>query len=370
MLHSLLDPLGKHYQGALFLEPFLEKLGLAGWLVDIHKARVRAEYKHMDLYISDDDKHIIIENKIYADDGDKQIERYIDELLKANVECEDIAVVYLSVDEKEPKPYSLGKWKINDKVLSKDGKQIRYKNITYKKEIVEWIQSCQERVKNITNLYAVLEFYKQCVEQITEGDKMSLEKLLNDKPEFIAIAAEIQRVRLEEISIEVLKQAVNDKDEFKGWKFFDSKEIVSYNTGGYTRTFAFGNEKHLNQCFKFMLALEKTRFDNKYIGFALFVKGECKGKEYNHFCGFKDNLPKALKLIIEKELDYKLTDSGWWLVDDNGRYDIDLTHENIDSYFKRLYEKVNALNDFLGEGEKQSGSEIAKLASEVKNASK
>lgn len=352
MLHSLLDPLGKHYQGALFLEPFLEKLDLAGWFVDIYKARVRAEYKHMDLYISDDDKHIIIENKIYADDGDKQIERYIDTLLNDNVECEDIAVVYLSVDEKEPKPYSLGKWEVKgdkEKYLICGDKKIVYRHITYKKEIVEWIQSCQERVKNITNLYVVLEFYKQCVKQITEGEKMSLEKLLNDKPEFIAIAAEIQRVRLEELSFKAFEQEFNNKPEFAEWKFIDKMKD--------SKVCGFCPQKYLNQCFQFMLTLEKTNF-NRYLGFRLHINGE-----------YAKDLPKRLKSIVETE-GFRLNYWGWWFVDENGKDMVDLTNESLDEYFERLYKKVNALNDFLGEGERQSGSEVAQLASEVKNVSK
>lgn len=365
MLHSLLNPLGKHYQGSLFLEPFLEKLNFN---IDTSKARIWTEYNHIDLYISDGDKHIIIENKIYADDGDKQIEKYIQKILDEGVECENINVVYLSIDEKEPKPESLGKWKINGKVLKKDGKEIRYKNITYKKDILEWIENCQAKVKNITNLYASFEFYKKCVEQITQGEQMSLEQFLKEKPEFIDIAAKIQGMNLEEISIELLKQEVADKPEFKGWKIFDESEIKSDRTSGYKRLFAFGNEKHLNQCFKFMLALEKTRFNNKYIGFALFIKNEYGSKVYNHFCGFKDDkLPQRLKMVIEKKKkEFKLNFWGWWLLDENGRYDVDLTSESLKDYFIKLYKKVDELNDFLGEEERRNDNEIARLASEVK----
>lgn len=363
MLHSLLDPQGKHYQKALFLEPFLEILNLQGFDIDASRARVFIEYKHIDLYISDGERHIIIENKVYTGDGEKQIERYIEQLLNEHIGCENIAVAYLSVDENDPSPNSLGEWKKKGEMLAKDGKQIRYKNITYKDGIIKWIENCQEKVKNITNLYASFEFYKKCVEQITKGKKMNLEEFLLENDEFIAVAAEIQRANLEEISIKAFKQKVLENGDFSSWKVFCEKDIKGFETGGYTRTFAFGNERHLNQCFKFMLTLEKTRFNNKYIGFSLFVKKE----SYNHFCGFKDkNLPKKLKLIIEKKLNCKLTDFGWWLLDDDGNYAVDLTQKSLYDYFNELYKKVNELNDFLGEQERQSDSEIAKLADEVK----
>ena len=72
-------------------------------------------------------------------------------------------------------------------------------------------------------------------------------------------------------------------------------------------------------------------------------------------------------MAVEKgKKEFKLNFWGWWLVDENGRDTVDLTSENLKDYFLRLYEKVDRLNDFLGEQEKQNDSEIAQLASEVK----
>lgn len=144
IIHSLLDTRGNHCVGALFLEPFLEMLGFRGFFVDLDKVFIKAEYKHIDLYISDNDKHIIIENKIYADDGNKQIERYIN-TLDSGVDCENIAVVYLSVSEKEIAPHSLGQWRIDKEYLICGDKRITYKNITYENEILSWIESCQSK---------------------------------------------------------------------------------------------------------------------------------------------------------------------------------------------------------------------------------
>lgn len=365
IIHSLLDTRGKHYQGSLFLEPFLKMLDFKDFALDLHRAFVMREYKHIDLYISDNDKHIIIENKIYAGDGDKQIERYIDSLIKDGADCENIAVVYLSVESQKISPYSLGKWKNDKGYLVCGDKKIRYKNITYSNEILSWIESCQSKAKNITNLYATLEFYKKCVENITKGEKMGLEKFLKENmgnANYTNIIAEIQKIKLEEMICKVFKEDFESKAEFSEWQFFSGNEIKGFEIGGYKRIFAYGNKKHLSQTFKFMLTLEKTRFNNAYIGFSLFVNGESGGKSYNHFCGFKDkNIPKALKLIIEKQTNFKLTDSGWWVIDDNGRYDVDLQNDTLSAYFMRMYQKVNSLNDFL-----QNDSGIAKLASEVK----
>ena len=361
IIHSLLETLGNHGVGALFLEPFLEMLGFRDFFVDLDKVFVRAEYKHIDLYISDGDRHIIIENKIYADDGDKQIERYIDTLINDGVDCENIAVVYLSVNRREIADYSLGAWRISDdkKYLMRDNDKIIYKNITYENEILSWVESCQSKAKNIANLNATLEFYKDCVTKITKGDKMALEQLLEQKPEYIAIASEIQRLRLEQISVETFKKSVANKAEFSDWQIFNEKDIAHFKTGGYKRVFAFGNKAHLNQTFKFMLTLEKTNF-NAYIGFGLFVNGEIKGKAYNHLCGYSQEIPIKLKEIVAKH-GFIVNYWGWWLIDENDRYAVDLSNESLEEYFEKLYKKVNALNDLL-----KNDKEIQALANQVK----
>ncbi len=360
IIHSLLDTRGKHYQGSLFLEPFLKVLDLADFFMDLNKVLVKAEWNHIDLYISDNDKHIIIENKIYAGDGDKQIERYINTLIKNGVDCENIAVVYLSIDDRDIAPHSLGKWANNKEYLVWDNKKIRYKNATYKKDILSWIESCQSKAKNITNLYATLEFYKKCVENITQGEKMGLNEFLEQKPEYITIAAEIQRLRLEEVSVETFKKSVANNAKYSDWQIID----IHYDKNDKVASsciceFAYGNKKYLNQTFKFMLSLEKTRA-NKHIGFGLFVNGESGGKSYNNFYDFKNkDIPIKIKEIVAKH-GFILNHSGWWLLDEKDSYMVDLASESLEEYFDKLYQKVNSLNELL-----KNDSEIAKLASEV-----
>ena len=52
MLHSFLDPNGEHYQGSLFLDKFLEGLGIKEFNFDAKNALVSKEHNNMDLYIS------------------------------------------------------------------------------------------------------------------------------------------------------------------------------------------------------------------------------------------------------------------------------------------------------------------------------
>lgn len=77
-IYSLLDTNGEHYQDDLFLSLFLEVLGLKEWFGSTTNAQVRKESNYIDLYIFNDSKHIIIENKINADDQPNQIATFIE----------------------------------------------------------------------------------------------------------------------------------------------------------------------------------------------------------------------------------------------------------------------------------------------------
>ena len=82
LICGFLNPLGKHYQGDVFLEEFLQCVGLREWFGDSSNARVYKEYKNIDVYITNGERHIIVENKIWAENQLRQIERYIESIAK------------------------------------------------------------------------------------------------------------------------------------------------------------------------------------------------------------------------------------------------------------------------------------------------
>ena len=171
---SLLDPNGDHYKGDLFLKLFLEMCGIDDFSIDTSRATVFKEFKHIDIYISDGKKHIILENKVYAKDQPTQIARYIETIQnKGAEECdrvkdEDIYVLYLQPDGELPKENSLGGYKLSqDKTkLVKGSSIIKFKVIRYDKEILEWIDKCKNEVSNITDLNVFLSQYKDVIEMI------------------------------------------------------------------------------------------------------------------------------------------------------------------------------------------------------------
>ena len=170
---SLLDPNGDHYKGDLFLKLFLETCGIDDFSIDTGRATVFKEFKHIDIYISDGKKHIILENKVYAKDQPTQIARYIEAIKKEGAEDEDIYVLYLHPDGELPKENSLGGYKLNQNntKLEKDGSSINFKVISYGKEILEWIDRCKNEVSNLTDLNVFLLQYKDVIEMIYDRYK-------------------------------------------------------------------------------------------------------------------------------------------------------------------------------------------------------
>ncbi len=216
MLHSLLAPDGLHYQGSLFLELFLDVIDFRDKSFEIEKARVGLEYKHIDLHITDGEKHVIIENKIYAGDQESQIKRYIESLIEEDkVLSENITVIYLSIDRKKPSDYSLGKIDENSKeyfTLSEDKKKLYYKgcqenlkeciidfkSIHYKTDIIKWLKECEYEVQNITNLSEAIRQYKDVVKIIIDeyrSKSMQLKDFLGkDNSDNLKIAYEIYKL--------------------------------------------------------------------------------------------------------------------------------------------------------------------------------
>ncbi|WP_148823312.1 PD-(D/E)XK nuclease family protein [Campylobacter concisus] len=160
---SLLDPNGDHYKNDLFLKLFLEMCGIDDFSIDTSRATVFKEFKHIDIYISDGKKHIILENKVYAKDQPTQIARYIETIKDEGAKDEDIYVLYLHPDGKLPDDQSFGDY--HAKLLG-ENPSIKFKVISYGNEILKWIDRCKNEVSNITDLNVFLSQYKDVIEMI------------------------------------------------------------------------------------------------------------------------------------------------------------------------------------------------------------
>lgn len=170
-IYSLLNPTGTHYQKSLFLKKFLEICDIRDF--NYENAEVFKEYKHIDIYITDGNKHVILENKIYAGDQEAQIERYIKTIkIDKDANFKDIEVIYLSLDREFPSKYSLGNYKIkNNFLINNDGK-IKLHIFTYKLEITKWLKECKNEVENLTNLNFYITEYEKVIKKLYGEYKM------------------------------------------------------------------------------------------------------------------------------------------------------------------------------------------------------
>ena len=164
------------------MELFIKACGLENFGLNLQTAKVYKEYKNIDIYITDGTKHIILENKINAGDQEAQIKRYIENIQEENNGEADICVLFLSKQGREPSDYSLSGLKIEDgKILDISSNEIaKFKAISYKKEIVEWLDSCLDEAGNLANLAAVISQYKNVIEKIYgiyKGVQMDQEKI-------------------------------------------------------------------------------------------------------------------------------------------------------------------------------------------------
>lgn len=198
MIFSLLDTNGAHYQSNLFLDKFLNIININNFKFNTQNCSIYKEYQNIDLYITDGDKHIIIENKVYAKDQKNQIKRYIEIIQEENdgLSTEDILVLYLSIDRKEPSAYGLGDLKIENNFIKRKSEKIAlFKSIHYKNEILQWLISSQYEVQNITNLNEVFNQYVDVVKMLNNQYKdkvMSLSDYIKENESIYKMAVEIQ----------------------------------------------------------------------------------------------------------------------------------------------------------------------------------
>jgi len=189
-LVDILNPRGSHRHGSTFLNDFLQRLSikLTG---DI---QVDCEYKNIDILIRNQDTAIIIENKIYAGDQDKQLLRYHEAML--NEGYANIYLFYLTLDGKDASEQSAGSL------------QNEVTNLSYADDIHTWIHRCTEiavrdaplreafiqytiLINNLTHKVDNMEHVNQLKQLLLTGDNLLSIGEINQAYEEIIIDAQV-----------------------------------------------------------------------------------------------------------------------------------------------------------------------------------
>lgn len=177
-LAELLNPKGSHGQGSVFLDLFTKQLNIEFSndcvSVEIEKfiGRTNENYTEggfIDILISNSTQVIIIENKIYAPDQENQLVRYNNYGKALN---KKIYLFYLTLDGKMANDYSSGALKESED----------YKCISYKCNIINWLENAKKEVALIPIVRETIVQYIHLIKSLTnqtKNNKMS-EEIINE----------------------------------------------------------------------------------------------------------------------------------------------------------------------------------------------
>ncbi len=187
---ELLNPQGSHGCGDEFLKAFIKVIpSLNGFDIETIKAKTQVELSigqidkdyteggRLDIIVHTDTHAIIIENKIYAGDGWKQLLRY-HEFAEREYK-NNYRILYLTLDGGSPSEESIGK-------QMEDGKD--FYSVSYAQDITNWLQQCIAVAVNKPLVRETLFQYLNLIKQLTnqtmeQNDKKELFELLTQYPE-------------------------------------------------------------------------------------------------------------------------------------------------------------------------------------------
>jgi hypothetical protein len=146
-----------HTHGAMLLHRFMQSVGIVSCSEEeCRHARVVSEEGRVDILIEFGSKRaIVIENKIYAPDQERQIYRYWDQTRR---QFDEVYVLYLTLQGTPPSDNSLQKI---DHIL-----QERYQNISYKYHISDWLRHAEECAVRVPHLRETIGQYASVVDRL------------------------------------------------------------------------------------------------------------------------------------------------------------------------------------------------------------
>ena len=131
-------------------------------------AKVERERHNIDILITNDrGQALAIENKIYAEDQERQLIRYHEELVDQGYK--DIHLLYLTIDGRGPSENSRGKLGEKD-----------YTSISYN-DILPWLERCRKRTYDEPELRDSIVQYSRLIKRMTGNDRGS--KLMKELKE-------------------------------------------------------------------------------------------------------------------------------------------------------------------------------------------
>jgi PD-(D/E)XK nuclease superfamily len=345
-LHSnfiayLLDIHEKHDFGDTFLRFFVEivneNLDFDDKIndFDYKNAKIYKEhstkYGRLDIFVTTTNFNIIIENKIYANEQDEQILRYV---AFAKSQHKPYIVLYLTPEGDD----------------SATGAAGTYHAISYRNDILKWLERCLLHTKNYPIAHAGIHFYKKTLEQkilhITDNqilmDIKTLLKTNDDAKEILKHWGEIQpavEAYGKELRVEFLKKTFDALIE-KGYDFGKkpNSENIVYNTKTTVQELT-----------------TKLKLPNKKTVSFKFVRASTNWLDWG-ITDFQDNLDKEtiefVKKSLKNKIKFKISTSSKWIwynLLPNGKsfFDISLHHDLATNMDELVAQFVTEVEQFL-----------------------
>ena len=238
LIANLLDPKGSHGCGDAFLRAFFE-IALkerAYPFEDCTHLHSYTEYYtgpiagdtggRIDILVESKSKSshygLIIENKIYAGDQDKQLTRY-DNYGRETFGADGYLLVYLTL-------YGCDASK--ESTATKSAEEVGYLRLSYAKDILLWLKECVRLADNKPLVRESLNQYIRTIKQLTYQDmnQEDIQKIIDlavDHPEVVATLSSKRDAIAQGIRKKYIFDKLKEYADQKGWLYDDSES--SYN---------------------------------------------------------------------------------------------------------------------------------------------
>ena len=313
IIAEFLNPQGMHGQGDKFLRLFLSLPNVAqylrrkGYPLDdemqgLDTAMVLTEESFLegrcDMTIHWRGWCIVIENKIYAADQGKQLERYEQAILRTG---EKPVLLHLS---------------LVDRADREDVNKVDYCHLSYREDLAMWLEECVCGSKEILGVHETLNQYHHLIKELSgtsEEQKMNTEivkEMVATPASFKAackVTASVQEARAEiaRMIMDSLREEMRSRDAFDGWLLQDQLASLLMGNG---------------RCTGFWL--EREVADKPY---DIYCEFQARGAVHNVYSGLtrrEEKRNEAIKFLRAAEKSEKLQQkytvfaedqSGGWL---------------------------------------------------------
>lgn len=228
----LLDPYGTHDCDRIFLDLFLVTIGLPH-LKDQACIYVANEHYtgcngNIDIYIEFESAALVIENKIEAKDQEAQLYRYKS---YAETQKEKVHLFYLTLKGNEPSNISKAELKDDE-----------YELISYKENILEWLELCLEATCNCIKINQALQQYKAVINELLNNtleakdmnelkDKIKANHLIMQNADLIIAALQDIKADKQNEFVSLFTKNINANHYVQQWPMGTALKLYSTEWG-------------------------------------------------------------------------------------------------------------------------------------------